>query len=163
MDGFEPALERLFARIEELGAITDTPGSLTRTFLSPANLKAARQVMAWMEEAGMKTGHDAGGTIRGVLPGNDSSLPPLLLGSHLDTVIDAGKYDGALGVLIAIAALEITGPRDFPVHVLGFSDEEGVRFPCHLPRQPCLCRADRRENARDPRCLGHFPRRSARE
>lgn len=139
MEGFEPALERLLSRIETLGGITDTPGSLTRTFLSPANLRAARQVMAWMEEAGMRTGHDAGGTIRGVVPGNDETLPPLLLGSHLDTVIDAGKYDGALGVLIAIAALEITGPLDFPVHLLGFSDEEGVRFHAtYLGSRACV-------------------------
>ncbi|MEK7953008.1 M20 family metallo-hydrolase [Luteolibacter soli] len=139
MDGFEPALERLLARIEELGAITDTPGSLTRTFLSPANLQAARQVTAWMEAAGLKTEHAAGGTIRGILPGKDPSLPPLLLGSHLDTVIDAGKYDGALGVLIALAALEAAGPLDFPVHVLGFSDEEGVRFHAtYLGSRACV-------------------------
>jgi allantoate deiminase len=139
MDRFEPALERLLARIEALGAITDTPGSLTRTFLSPANLAAARQVMAWMEEAGLETGHDAGGTIRGVLPGTDDTLPPLVLGSHLDTVIDAGKYDGALGVLIALAALEATGPLGFPVHVLGFSDEEGVRFHAtYLGSRACV-------------------------
>jgi allantoate deiminase len=139
MDGFEPALERLLSRIEELGAITDTPGSLTRTFLSPANLQAARQVMAWMEAAGLKTEHDAGGTIRGILPGKGPSLPPLVLGSHLDTVIDAGKYDGALGVLIALAALEATGPLDFPVHVLGFSDEEGVRFHAtYLGSRACV-------------------------
>lgn len=155
---FDAALERLLGRIEEFGGITDTPGALTRTFLSPANLRAARQVMAWMQEAGMRTEHDVGGTVRGVLEGRwqmvdgrsqmadaspsgsgdqnlpsaihhlPSAAPPLLLGSHLDTVIDAGKYDGALGVLIAIAALETTGPLEFPVHVLGFSDEEGVRF-----------------------------------
>jgi allantoate deiminase len=139
MDGFEPVLERLLSRIEELGAITDTPGALTRTFLSPANLRAARQVMAWMDEAGMITGHDAGGTIRGMLPGNDPSLPPLLLGSHLDTVIDAGKFDGSLGVLIAIAALEVTGPLEYPIHVLGFSDEEGVRFHAtYLGSRACV-------------------------
>ena len=69
MERFDLALDRLLSRIEELGAITDTPGSLTRTFLSPANLRAARQVMAWMEEAGMKTEHDAGGTIRGIMGG----------------------------------------------------------------------------------------------
>ena len=139
MEGFEPALERLLSRIEELGAITDTTGSLTRTFLSPANLQAARQVTAWMEAAGMKTEHDVGGTIRGMLPSKDSSLPPLVLGSHLDTVIDAGKYDGALGVLIAIAALEATGPLEFPVHVLGFSDEEGVRFHAtYLGSRACV-------------------------
>ena len=72
-----------------------------------------------------------------------SAAPPLLLGSHLDTVIDAGKYDGALGVLIAIAALEITGPLDFPVHVLGFSDEEGVRFHAtYLGSRACVGRLD---------------------
>ena len=139
MDGLEPALERLLSRLEELGAITDTPSSLTRTFLSPANLQVARQVTAWMKEAGMHTEHDTGGTIRGILPGADPSLPPLLLGSHLDTVIDAGKYDGALGVLIALAALEATGPLDFPVHVLGFSDEEGVRFHAtYLGSRACV-------------------------
>lgn len=66
---FDEALERLLGRIETLGAITDTPGSLTRTFLSPANLRAARQVMAWMEDAGMAVAHDVGGTVRGVLDG----------------------------------------------------------------------------------------------
>jgi allantoate deiminase len=170
---FDGALERLLGRIEELGAITDTPGSLTRTFLSPANLHAARKVMGWMEEAGMRAEHDRGGTVRGVLDGRwqmvdgrweiadaspsgsevrdppstiyhlPSAAPPLLLGSHLDTVIDAGKYDGALGVLIAIAALEITGPLEFPVHVLGFSDEEGVRFHAtYLGSRACVGKLD---------------------
>lgn len=160
---FDLALERLLSRIEVLGAITDTPGSLTRTFLSPANLQAARQVMEWMEEAGMRTEHDVGGTIRGILDGrwqmadgserqetesatssishppSAISAAPLLLGSHLDTVIDAGNYDGALGVLIALAALEATGRLDFPVHVLGFSDEEGVRFHAtYLGSRACV-------------------------
>lgn len=163
---FDGALERLFGRIGELGAITDTSGSLTRTFLSPANLRAARQVMAWMEEAGMVAEHDAGGTVRGILDGRSqmadaspsgsgfrnppctighppSAAKPLLLGSHLDTVIDAGKYDGALGVLISIAALEVTGPLDFPVHVLGFSDEEGVRFHAtYLGSRACVGKID---------------------
>ena len=170
---FDEALERLLGRIETLGVITDTPGSLTRTFLSPANLRAARQVMAWMEEAGMAVEHDVGGTVRGVLDGRwqmgdgrsqmaaaspsgsgvqnlpstihhlPSAARPLLLGSHLDTVIDAGKYDGALGVLIAIAALEITGPLGFPVHVLGFSDEEGVRFHAtYLGSRACVGKLD---------------------
>ncbi len=143
MESAESALHRLLDRIETLGAITDTPGALTRTFLSPANLRAARQVLTWMEEAGMETAHDAGGTIRGVLPGRDASLPPLLLGSHIDTVIHAGKYDGALGVLIALAALEITGPLPFPVHLLAFSDEEGARFhAAYLGSRACTGRLD---------------------
>ena len=66
---FDAALERLLGRIGELGAITDTPGSLTRTFLSPANRQAARNVADWMEEAGMVVEHDVGGTVRGVLDG----------------------------------------------------------------------------------------------
>lgn len=166
---FDAALERLLGRIGELGAITDTPGSLTRTFLSPANRQAARIVAGWMEEAGMEVAHDVGGTVRGVLEQRSkivdrrwemadaspsgsgiqdppssihdprSAAPPLLLGSHLDTVIDAGKYDGALGVLIAIAALEVTGPLAFPVHLLGFSDEEGVRFHAtYLGSRACV-------------------------
>lgn len=159
---FDAALKRLLGRIEELGGITDTPGSLTRTFLSPANRQAARIVAGWMEEAGMEVAHDVGGSVRGVLDGRwqmadalpsgsgvqnlpstihhqPSTAPPLLLGSHLDTVIDAGKYDGALGVLIAIAALEVTGPLAFPVHLLGFSDEEGVRFHAtYLGSRACV-------------------------
>jgi allantoate deiminase len=140
---FDAALERLLGRIGELGAITDRPGSLTRTFLSPANRQAARIVAGWMEEAGMEVAHDVGGTVRGLQSGTDSSLHPLLLGSHLDTVIDAGRYDGALGVLIAIAALEVAGPLEFPVHVLGFSDEEGVRFHAtYLGSRACVGKLD---------------------
>ncbi|MCP5543495.1 MAG: M20 family metallo-hydrolase [Akkermansiaceae bacterium] len=119
-------------RLEELGTISDSPEHLVRTFLSPANLAAARTVIGWMDGIGMHCDHAADGTVRGILDGADPEAPPLLLGSHLDTVINAGKYDGALGIVTAIAALEtlrreeITLP--FPVHVLGFSDEEGVRF-----------------------------------
>jgi len=165
MSPFEEVLARLLARIEELGWVSETPDALTRTFLSTANLEAAGRVAAWMQEAGMTVSHDPGGTVRGVLEAKpekeadpDSPPPdqpatltpklarpplsasrPLLLGSHLDTVIDAGKYDGALGVLIALAALEITGPLEFPVHVLGFSDEEGVRFHAtYLGSRACV-------------------------
>ena len=125
-------LQQALARIETLGAISDTPGALTRTFLSPASRKAAEVVMKWMEELGMTTAHDAGGTIRGILPGTDPTRQPLLLGSHLDTVIDAGKYDGALGIIAALSALECLREDGiqlaYPVHLFGFSDEEGVRF-----------------------------------
>lgn len=143
----EDALGRLLERIEELGELTDTPGAgLTRTFLSPANLEAARRVGRWMAEAGMMVGFDAGGTVRGVMrdkrdesEGRGEDGRALVLGSHLDTVIDAGKYDGPLGVLIAIAALEVTGALSFPVHVLGFSDEEGVRFHAtYLGSRACV-------------------------
>ncbi len=120
------------SRIEILGRISDSPEHLVRTFLSPANLLAARTIIGWMEDLGMETTHSADGTVRGILPGLDPTAAPLLLGSHIDTVIDAGKYDGALGLIAALAALEnlredsIALP--FPVHLLAFSDEEGTRF-----------------------------------
>ncbi len=80
----------------------------------------------------MAAAHDLGGTVRGVLPGRNPGARALVMGSHLDTVINAGKYDGALGVIAALAALEQLREEkialDYPVHVLGFSDEEGVRF-----------------------------------
>ncbi|WP_035611665.1 M20 family metallo-hydrolase [Haloferula sp. BvORR071] len=163
MKSLEEALGSLLERIEALGEVTDTPGALTRTFLSRANQEAAKLVGWWMAGAGMAVSHDAGGSVRGVLAGvpgdqwsviggkaeaeeapDESRLAngdarPLVLGSHIDTVIDAGKYDGALGVLIAIAALEVTGPLAFPVHVLGFSDEEGVRFHAtYLGSRACV-------------------------
>lgn len=119
-------------RIEILGAISDREGQLVRTFLSPANRRAAICVMDWMRQLGMTVNHARDGTIRGMLPGSDPLAKPLLLGSHLDTVIDAGKYDGALGIIAALAALEALAEENtvlpYPVHVLGFSDEEGTRF-----------------------------------
>lgn len=124
-DPVQTALERL----EILGRISDDPSRLVRTFLSPANRVAAETVASWMDAAGMETSHAADGTIRGILPGTDPTAKPLLLGSHLDTVIDAGKYDGALGIIAALAAIEsLPEPPAFPIHLLGFSDEEGVRF-----------------------------------
>jgi allantoate deiminase len=111
-----------------LGAISDHAQHLTRTFLSPAQRRAAEQILAWMDELGMETAHAADGTLRGILPGSNPEAAPLLLGSHYDTVIDAGKYDGPLGIVSALAALEQVQPLPFPVHVLAFSDEEGVRF-----------------------------------
>ncbi len=127
-------LLRAVARVEELGGISDSPEYLQRTFLSKANRLAGECLMGWMKDLGMEVAHDAGGTVRGVLPGRNPGAKALVMGSHIDTVVNAGKYDGALGVVAAVAALEQLRVErvelDFPVHVLGFSDEEGVRFQC---------------------------------
>lgn len=127
----ESILKTALERVELLGAISDEPGRLTRTFLSPANREAAATLMGWMLEAGMTVCHDRTGTIQGVLSGSENG-PPLLIGSHFDTVIDAGKYDGALGLIVALAAIERLNAEKLvlpvPIHVLGFSDEEGIRF-----------------------------------
>jgi allantoate deiminase len=90
---------------------------------------------AWMARAGMTVRVDAVGNIRGVYPpqvmrGSGSDVPRFYIGSHLDTVPNAGAFDGVLGTVMAIALVELLEHKRFPfaIEVLGFSDEEGVRF-----------------------------------
>jgi allantoate deiminase len=128
--------EALLARLDDLARFTDEPGALTRLYLSPAHKAATRQVAAWMEEAGMAAAVDPVGNVAGRYEGERPGLPAVLLGSHIDTVRNAGRYDGNLGVLAAIQAvaeLHAKGERlPFAVEVLAFGDEEGVRFPTAL-------------------------------
>lgn len=125
-------VHKALRRIETLGRVSDSPAHLVRTFLSPANLQAATLMLDWMAELGMECSQAADGTIRGILHGTDPAARSLPLESHLDTVIDAGRYNGALGIISALAALETLAAAGFtppfPIHVLGFSDEEGIRF-----------------------------------
>jgi allantoate deiminase len=122
----------LWRWLHELAAITDEPGKLTRTLLSPAMRRANDQVGGWMSAAGLSVREDAVGNLIGRLEGTDQRGKTLVLGSHLDTVRDAGRFDGALGVLLPIvvlAELRRRGRRlPFAVEVVGFSEEEGVRF-----------------------------------
>jgi allantoate deiminase len=119
--------------LAELAQVTDEPGQLTRTFLSPAMRRANALVATWMRAAGLATREDTVGNLIGRL---EAPAAPrartLLLGSHLDTVRDAGRFDGALGVVLPIVALAELRRRGvtlpFAVEVLGFSEEEGVRF-----------------------------------
>jgi len=118
--------------LTDLGRITDEPGKLTRTFLSPAMRRANVQVGAWMREAGLNVREDTVGNLIGRLESPSPRAKTLLLGSHLDTVRDAGKFDGPVGVVLPIVALAELRRRKvvlpFHVEVLGFSEEEGVRF-----------------------------------
>jgi allantoate deiminase len=120
------------ARAAALARHSEQPGGLTRQSLSPEYRAAAELVMGWMREAGMSARLDAIGNVAGRYEGDRPGLPCLMLGSHLDTVRDAGRYDGMLGVLSAIecvSALNASGRRlSFAIEVLGFTDEEGVRF-----------------------------------
>jgi allantoate deiminase len=120
------------ARCDALGALSDEPGRLTRTFHSPAMQQANALVGTWMRETGLDVREDAAFNLIGRWPSESRGARTLLLGSHLDTVRDAGKYDGPLGVLVALAAVEHVrggGARlPFHVEVVGFSDEEGVRY-----------------------------------
>jgi allantoate deiminase len=131
--------ERITARLDELAAITDEPGRITRLYLSPAHRRAADLVAGWMRELGLDVTEDAVGTVRGLLPAaaaGPEANRKLLIGSHIDTVIDAGKYDGNLGVVAGLAVIEELRARGislpFALEVLAFGDEEGVRFPTAL-------------------------------
>jgi allantoate deiminase len=124
--------QRVWDRCEALARLTQQEGGLTRVFLSPEQRAANALVLEWMREAGMQAGLDHMGNCAGRYEGERPGLPCLMLGSHLDTVRGAGKYDGMLGVIAAIecvGALHAAGCRlPFAIEVLGFGDEEGVRF-----------------------------------
>ena len=126
----------VMARLEALAGFTEVPGELTRLYLSPAHKAAALQVKHWMVQAGMEATIDAVGNVVGRYEGTAPDMPALLLGSHIDTVRNAGRYDGTLGVVAAIQAvaeLNSSGERrPFAIEVLAFGDEEGVRFPVTL-------------------------------
>ncbi len=119
-------------RIEALAKISDEPGKITRVFASPAMHRANDQVGKWMRQAGMKTRVDAVGNLIGHYDGIKPGTKILLLGSHLDTVRNAGKFDGPLGVILAIACVEKLHRQKmrlpFALEVVGFCDEEGVRY-----------------------------------
>ena len=125
--------KRAEAMIAELGAISAEPGRLVRLFLSPEHRRAADLVATWMRDAGMAVSEDALGTVRGRF---GDAPKRLLIGSHLDSVIDAGKYDGPLGVISGILAVEhfarTATKLSFGIDVLAFGDEEGSRFPATM-------------------------------
>lgn len=118
--------QRVIERCRTLAAITDVAGETTRTFLSPAMRACNDAVATWMREAGMHVRIDAAGNLRGVKHG--ASPKTLVIASHLDTVPNAGAFDGVLGVMIGIELAENTNELPFPIEVIGFSEEEGVRF-----------------------------------
>jgi allantoate deiminase len=113
-----------------LARLSEDAGGTRRTFLSPPMRDVHRELAGWIEPLGVSVAVDAAGNLRGLYPGADAQAPRLLLGSHLDTVPNAGAYDGVLGVVLAVALLESLEGRRLPfaIEVLGFADEEGVRF-----------------------------------
>jgi len=126
---FGPAI---LERADALAAITERPGMLARSYLTPQHRQAGERIRGWMREAGMQAEFDALGNVVGRYEGTNPRAPAVLTGSHMDTVVDAGKYDGLFGVLAPIACvadLHARGKRlPFPLEVVAFGDEEGVRF-----------------------------------
>ncbi len=133
----DPSLgQEIVRRIDALSAISETPDHLTRIFLTPEHRAAADLLLSWMREAGMRAHLDAIGNVCGRYEGDRPGLPCLMLGSHYDTVRDAGRWDGPLGLITAIScvgAMHKRGQRlPFAIEVIGFADEEGVRFASTL-------------------------------
>ena len=126
------AAARVMARCDALAQLSESTEGLTRVYLSSEHLQANALVAQWMQQAGMNTWQDAVGNICGRYEAAQPGAQALLLGSHLDTVRNAGRYDGMLGVLAAIEvvdALNRAGLRGAQaIEIIGFADEEGTRF-----------------------------------
>ena len=127
---------QLMERCDVLATHTEEPGRITRRYGTQPLAEVMDIVDGWMRDAGMTTRRDAIGNLFGLLPGPSDDAPRLLMGGHLDTVRDAGRYDGILGVLSAIATVDALRERDgqlpFAIEVVGFADEEGVRYIPYL-------------------------------
>lgn len=128
----EPLGREVVEALDGLAGISDAPPGLTRLYLSPAHRRALDRIGAWMAAAGCAVSLDAAGTLVGRLPGRDPDAPALLLGSHQDSVRDAGRFDGPLGIVVPLVALRHLRAAGWsppaPIEVLAFGDEEGTRF-----------------------------------
>lgn len=132
--------QRVLERCDVLARCTTEAGRITRPFPSVAMHEAHETVRGWMEAAGLTARIDAVGNLIGRLPARDPHAPTLLIGSHLDSVRDAGRYDGVLGVMAALDVAEALADHSrssghaksarlpFHLDVIGFCDEEGLRF-----------------------------------
>lgn len=126
----------IMARLDALAQFSEDPDVLTRTYLTPQHRAAGEQLIVWMNDAGMKADFDAAGNVVGRYEGSDSDQPALLMGSHYDTVRNAGRYDGMYGIIAGIACVKALHENNerlpFAIEVIGFADEEGVRFNATL-------------------------------
>lgn len=127
---------RIVARLDALNAASDDEGGLTRLTLSPAHARAVAMVRGWMEEAGLAVRLDAAGNLVGRREGSHAQARTLIIGSHIDSVRNGGRFDGPLGVMLGVEACARLAERGrtlpFAIEVVAFGDEEGVRFPTSL-------------------------------
>ena len=128
--GFTRLAEEVIARCRKLATFSEDAGGTRRTFLSAPMQDCHREVSSWMKTLGMNVSVDAAGNLRGFYPASSPAAPRILIGSHLDTVPNAGAFDGILGVVLAIGLVKSLDGSQLPfgIEVIGFSEEEGVRF-----------------------------------
>ncbi|MBB2201757.1 allantoate amidohydrolase [Gluconacetobacter tumulisoli] len=133
-----PSGARAVARCDELGTVpySDVAGMLFRPYLGGGHGATLDRLATWMEAAGMLARIDAAGNLVGRYEGLVADAPALLIGSHVDSVRDGGRYDGMLGVILGIEAVAWFAERGrrfpFAIEVIGFGDEEGSRFPVSM-------------------------------
>lgn len=129
-------MSKVTARCERLATISDSPSCLSRLYLAPSYRAGINQVERWMQAANMVTRVDAVGNLWGRYPCADDEAPTLIIGSHLDTIPNAGKFDGILGVMIGIEVVERIQQQKlalpFHLEVVGIGDEEGVSFDASM-------------------------------
>jgi len=127
---FSNLAEKVIARCRKLASFSEDAGGTRRTFLSAPMRDCHREVSSWMKALGMGVSADAVGNLRGFYAATSPGAPRILIGSHLDTVPNAGAFDGILGVVLAVVLVESLEGRNLPfgIEVVGFSEEEGVRF-----------------------------------
>jgi allantoate deiminase len=127
---FKSIAELAIARCRQLARFSEDHAGTRRTFLSPPMREVHREITSWLKTLGAEVRVDDVGNLRGFYPGARAGAPRLLIGSHLDTVPNAGAYDGVLGVLLGVALLAALDGEKLPfgIEVVGFSEEEGVRF-----------------------------------
>jgi allantoate deiminase len=129
-NNFRNLAGEVIARCRKLATFSEDAEGTRRTFLSRPMKDCHREVSSWMKSLGMNVSVDAVGNVRGFYPAASPGAPRILMGSHLDTVPNAGAFDGILGVVLAVALLESLQGQKLPfgIDVVGFSEEEGVRF-----------------------------------
>jgi len=128
--GFANLAEEMIARCRKLASFSEDAGGTRRTFLSAPMHDCQQEVSSWMKTLGMSVSVDAVGNLRGFYSATSLGVPRILIGSHLDTVPNAGAFDGILGVVLAVGLVESLERLKLPfgIEVIGFSEEEGVRF-----------------------------------
>src|SRR5476651_831582 len=132
MSDYLQRAEKVFSRINELAAISEHETGITRTFGTPEFLKGSALVADWMQQAGLQVHTDNIGNVRGKVLSKKANAKTFVIASHIDTVVNSGRFDGPLGVILGLNVIKqfVNDKTDLPfnIELIAFSDEEGVRF-----------------------------------